>query len=136
MLKIILVQKTMSLLSRVQLFVTPWTAAYQAPPSIGFSRQEYCSEQPFPSPGDLSNPGIEPRSPALRADTLPSKPPGKKEHFTELLTRIILLRRVRLSLLLDRKDLFIQLVPSHTTLKKRKMNQIFFCTYQYGMSYF
>ena len=64
-------------LSRVQLFATPWTVAYQAPPSMGFSRQECWSGLPFPSPGDLSNPGIEPRSPALRADALPSEPPGK-----------------------------------------------------------
>ena len=54
----------------VRLFVTPWTVAYQAPPSMGFSRQEYWSGLPFPSPGDLPNPGIEPRSPALQADTL------------------------------------------------------------------
>ena len=45
-------------LSRVWLFVTPWTVAYQAPPSMGFSRQEYWSGLPFPSPGDLPNPGI------------------------------------------------------------------------------
>ena len=51
--------------SRVWLFVTPWTVAYQASPSMGFSRQEYWSGLPFPSPGDLPNPGIEPRSPAL-----------------------------------------------------------------------
>ena len=49
----------------VQLFVTPWTVAYQGPPSMGFSRQEYWSGLPFPSPGDLPDPGIEPRSPAL-----------------------------------------------------------------------
>ena len=65
------------LLSRAQLFVTPWTVAYQAPPSMGFSRQEYWSGLPFPSPGDLPHPGIEPGSPALRADALPSEPPGK-----------------------------------------------------------
>ena len=52
-------------LNRVQLFVTPWTVASQAPLSVGFSMQEYCSGLPFPSPGDLPNPGIEPRSPAL-----------------------------------------------------------------------
>ena len=52
-------------LSRVRLFVTPWTVAYQAFPSMGFSRQEYWSGLPFPSPGDLPNPGIEPGSPAL-----------------------------------------------------------------------
>ena len=52
-------------LSRVRLFVTPWTVAYQAPLSMGFPRQEYWSGLPFPSPGDLPDPGIEPRSPAL-----------------------------------------------------------------------
>ena len=68
----------MSEVSRVRLFATPWTVAYQAPPSMGFSRQEYWSGLPFPSPGDLPNPGIEPGSPAFRADTLPSEPPGKQ----------------------------------------------------------
>ena len=65
------------LLSRVRLFATPWTVAYQAPLSMGFSRQECGSGLPSPSPGDLPDPGIEPRSPALQADTLPSEPPGK-----------------------------------------------------------
>ena len=55
----------------------PWTAAHQAPLSVGFSRQEYWSGLPFPSPGDLPNPGIEHQSPALQADALPSEPPGK-----------------------------------------------------------
>ena len=55
-------------LSRVRLFATPWTVAYQAPPSMGFSRQECWSGLPFPSPGDLPDPGNEPGSPALRAD--------------------------------------------------------------------
>ena len=64
-------------LSRVRLFATPWTVAYQAPPSMGFSRQECWSGLPFPSPGDLPNPGIKPGSPALQADALPSEPPGK-----------------------------------------------------------
>ena len=63
--------------SRVRLFVTPWTVAYQAPLSVGFSRHEYWSGSPFPSPGDLSDPGIEPRSLALQADTLSSEPPEK-----------------------------------------------------------
>ena len=57
--------------SRVGLFVTPWTVAHQAPPSMGFSRQEYWSGLPFPSPGDLPNPGIEPRSLTLQADLYP-----------------------------------------------------------------
>ena len=64
-------------LSRVRLFATPWTIAYQASPSLGFSRQEYWSGLPFPSPGDLPNPEIEPGSPVLQADALPSEPPGK-----------------------------------------------------------
>ena len=51
--------------SCVQLFVTPWSVAYQAPPSMGFSKQEYWSGLPFPSPEDLPSPGIEPGSPAL-----------------------------------------------------------------------
>ena len=68
-------------LSRVRLFATSWTVAYQAPPSVGFSRQEYWSGLPFPSPGDLPNPGIEPGSPALQADALPSEPPGKTQKY-------------------------------------------------------
>ena len=63
----------MRLLSRVRLFATPWTVVHQAPPSMGFSRQEYWGGLPFPSPGDLPNPGIEPRSPALQADALTSE---------------------------------------------------------------
>ena len=58
-------------LSCVWLFATPWTIAYQAPPSMGFSRQEYWSRLLFLSPGDLPNPGIEPGSPTLQADALP-----------------------------------------------------------------
>ena len=65
------------LLSRVRLFVTPWTITYQASLSMGFSRQEYQRGFPFPSPGDLPDPAIEPRSPALQADALTSEPPGK-----------------------------------------------------------
>ena len=65
------------MLSHVQLFETPWTVAYQAPLSLGFPRQEYWSGLPFPPTGDLPDPGIEPGSPALQADSLPSEPPGK-----------------------------------------------------------
>ena len=61
-------------LSRVRLFATPWTVAYQAPRSMGFSRQAYWSGLPFPSAGDLPNPGIEPGSLALQTDALPSEP--------------------------------------------------------------
>ena len=58
-------RKKVKSLSRIRLFVTPWTVAYHAPPSMGFSRQEYWSGLPFPSPGDLPEPGIEAGSPAL-----------------------------------------------------------------------
>ena len=64
-------------LSRVQLFSNPWTIGYQVPPSMGFSRQEYWSGLPFPSPGHFPDPGIEPGSPVLQADTLRSEPPQK-----------------------------------------------------------
>ena len=57
--------------------VTPWTVACQAPLSMGFSRQEYWTELPFPSPEDLPDPGIKPASPALQVDSLPSEPPSK-----------------------------------------------------------
>ena len=70
-----LISIKVKLLSRVRLFVNLWTVARQAPPSMGFSRQEYRSGLPFPSPGDLPDAGIEPRSPALQADALNSEPP-------------------------------------------------------------
>ena len=70
-------RKKVKLLSHVRLFATPWTVDLQAPLSMGFSRQECWSGLPFPSPGDLPDPGIEHGSPALQADALPSKPPGK-----------------------------------------------------------
>ena len=63
-------------LSHVRLFAIPWTVVYQASLSMGFSRQEYWSGLPFPSPGDLPDPGIKARSPALQAGALPSEPPG------------------------------------------------------------
>ena len=65
----------MKSLSHVQLFATPWTVVHKAPLSLGFSRQEYWSGLPFPSPGDLPDPGIELGSPALQADALLSEPP-------------------------------------------------------------
>ena len=68
---------TRECVSCVQLFATPCTVAHQSPPSMEFSRQEYWSGLPFPSPGDLPDPGIEHRSPALQADALPSEPPEK-----------------------------------------------------------
>jgi len=72
--------------------VTLWIVAPQAPLSIEFSRQEYWSEVPFPPSGDLLDPGIEPGSPELPADSLPSEPPGKpnrvcEEVFIDLICR-------------------------------------------------
>ena len=72
----------MKSLSPVRLFATPWTVAYQASQTMGFSRQEYWSGLPFPSPGDLPNPGIQPGSPTM---LLPSEPPGKPLAHTILL---------------------------------------------------
>ena len=73
-------------LSHIWLFATPWTVAHQDPLSMGFSRQECWSGLPFPSPGDLPDPGTEPRSPALQADALASEPPGKP-NFLELICK-------------------------------------------------
>ena len=78
----LLLYEWVKLLSRVWPFPTPWSVAYQAPPSMGFSRQEYWT-LPFPSPGDLPDPGIEPRSPALRVDALPSEPPGRSTQLSD-----------------------------------------------------
>ena len=76
-------RKKGKLVSRVRLFATPWAVAYQAPPSMEFSRQEYWSGLPFPSPEDLPDPGIESGCPALQADTLPSEPPGKRSKISQ-----------------------------------------------------
>ena len=69
-------------ISSLQLFVTPWTVAHQAPPSMGFSRQEHWSGLTFSFPGDLPHPGIEPRFPTLQADALTSEPPGKPNRIS------------------------------------------------------
>ena len=61
----------------IRFFATPLTVAHQAPLSMEFSRQEYWNGLPYPSPGDLPDPGIEPESPVLQADSLPSEPPVK-----------------------------------------------------------
>ena len=84
----------------------PWTVAHQASPSMGFSRQEYWSGLPFPSPGDLLDPGIEPRSPTLQADTLTWDPPGKPSN-----TRIQSLRDTELQ---------IQVLTSKISREERK----------------
>ena len=78
------------LLSRPTLF-EPMHCSLQASPSMGFSRQEYWSGVPLPSPGDLPDPGIEPGSPALRVDTLPSELPGKPVPSNRVFIKILLL---------------------------------------------
>ena len=78
-------------LSCVQLVATPWMVAYQIPLSMGFSRQEYWSGLPFPSPESLPDPGIEPGTLALQADSLLSEPPGKLEFNSQILLQISLL---------------------------------------------
>ena len=79
-----LTSESVKLLSRVRLFAIPWTVAYQAPPSMEFSRQQYWSGLPFPSPRDLPDPGIEPMSPALQADVLLTELTGKALLITNL----------------------------------------------------
>ena len=74
-------------LSHVRLFGTPWTVAHQAPLSMEFSRQEYWNELPFPSPEDPPDPGIEPRCPALQADSLSSKPPRNTPQKSKICIR-------------------------------------------------
>ena len=69
-------------LSLVWLFATPWTIAHQAPLSMGFSRQEYWSGLPCPSPGDLPDPGINPSSPALAGGFFTAEPPGNPIYFS------------------------------------------------------
>ena len=68
----------MKSLSCVRFFATPWTVAYRAPLSMGFSRKEHWGGLPFPCSGDLPNPGIGPWPPILQADALPSEPPGRQ----------------------------------------------------------
>ena len=74
--------KGSSVLSRVQIFVAPWTVAHQAPLSMRFPRWEYWTGLPFPSPGDLPDPGIEPESPALAGEFFTTESPGKPSSLT------------------------------------------------------
>ena len=103
-------------LSHVPPFVTPWTAARQAPLSMEFSRQEYWSGQPFPSPGDLCEPGIETQPPALWADSLFSEPPGKPFFLVILrsMVSIIYAASGRWSKLLS---------PANSYMRKIKVNR-------------
>ena len=75
----------LSYFSHVELFVTLWTVACQTPLFMGFPRQKYWSRLPFPSPGNISYPGIEPWSPTLQVDSLPTEPPGKPGQWQGLI---------------------------------------------------
>ena len=94
-------------LHHVWFFVTPWTIQ-----SLEFSRPEYWSGQPFPSPGDLCNPGTEPRSPALQADSLPSEPQGRPKNTgvgsLSFLQRIFPIQELNQDLLHCRQILYQQ----------------------------
>ena len=79
---------------------TPWTVAHQAPLSMEFSMQEYWSGLPFPSPGDLPNPGIEPRSPALQADSLLTEPMVVLKVWSDIFRYIFFPKAVFLRLIL------------------------------------
>ena len=100
----------MKSLSCVWLFVTPWTVAHQAPPSMEFSRQEYWSGLPFPSPGDLPDPGIDPKSPALQVDSLTAEPQEKPKNTgvdsLSILQRIFLTQELNWGLLHCRRILY------------------------------
>ena len=91
----------MKSLSHVQLFATPRTVVCQAPPSMGFPRQEYWSGLPFSSPGNLLDPGMKPRSPTVQADSLPSKPLGNYmlpfvcEYILLLFSRLVMSNSLR-----------------------------------------
>ena len=88
----------MCTLSRVRLFATPWTVAHEAPLSMGFPRQEYWSGLPFPSPGDLPDPGMEPTSPVAPALQANSLPLGPLESSLHRLSHLILIRKEKLLL--------------------------------------
>ena len=115
--------------------VSPWTVAHQALLSMGFSRQEYWRGYPFPSPGDLLDSGIKPTSPALRADSLLSEPPGKSrsnwyksdsqnqevKHILSRFTQDSLQAKLKGSFSLQ-DDTVVQNAPSQTTRSCKKNN--------------
>ena len=114
-------------LSRVPLFATPWTVARQAPQSKGFSRQEYWGGLPFPSPGDLPDPGMEAGSPALQADALPSESSGKQctqrkgaNFFSPCCMLSFLLPFKKSYLEVLQKFITLDCLFSHNDIKQRK----------------
>ena len=109
----------MKSLSRVRLFATPWTVAHQAPPSMEFSRQEYWSELPFPSPGDLPDPGILPTSPAFQADALTSEPPGNPPYI--MVGRLYVLLSLGQSFIFHKASLVAQTVKKLSAMQEAQV---------------
>ena len=111
------------LLSRVRLFATPWTIAYQAPLSMGFSRPEYWNGLSFPSPGNLPDPGVESMFPTLQADTLLSEP-----HFVGKVISLLfnMLSRLVITFLPRSKCLLISWLqsPSAVILEPQKIKSV------------
>ena len=101
----------LSRFSRVRLCATQEMAAHQAPPSMGFSRQECWSGLPFPSPRDLPDPGIEPGSLASRAEALPSEPPGKQNNTATLKDSLTLSYKTKFTLIIRSCNLFLGIYP-------------------------
>ena len=104
-------------LSCIQLFVTPWTVAHQTSLSMGFSRKEYWSGLPFPSPGDLPDSEIKPRSPSLWTDTLPSESPGKPQ---KMVSRFF--KKLRIELPYDPATPLLGIYPDKMYHLKRYMH--------------
>ena len=119
----------------VRLFAGSWTAACQAPLSMGFSRQEYQSGLPCPPPGDLSNPGSELRSPALQADSLLSEPPRKPKNSgvgsLPLLQGNFLSQESNFDLLHCRQILYQLSYPGSPNVYLRKTNLVIQFTYTF-----
>ena len=111
----------MKSLSHVRLFETLWTVAPQAPLSMGFSRQEYWSGLPFPSPGDLPDPGIEPRSPALQADPLTSEPPGQTPGILKVNSKVDRQQNVQCRWLCFESPVLLGLTVSQCRWSKNKI---------------
>ena len=108
--------------------VIPWTAACSTPPSKEFSRQEYWSGLPFPSPGGLPHPGIEPRSPTLQADSLPTEPLGKPKNTgvgsLSFLQQIFLTQELNQGLLHCREILYQLNYPESLVVTSRAYSLI------------
>ena len=103
--------------------IAPWTVACQAPLSMGFSRQEYWSGLPFPSPGDLPHPGIKPRSPTLQADSLPIE---LQENPMNHWIKPIRFTQLNFGFLTDCMLMYLQLVLIHFVMEKKPSHGLYY----------